>query len=696
MSLRGDDEIDSLLALMGGGEDAMPSSQGVAIDSRQSEEPTKRKKKKAKKDKRSKTVKSSRDLFLESRLDRNCSRWPQSRGGKRLLTLGSGLAHSCTGYITPEDADGYGSVKCSACGKSSSAHELCISIDDQQCKDTKQTDLITLVSIFVAARNVRCILGEYYASIVKTSASKVKATLLSPSKSIQSSPSLISTRLDMFQGRVFSELRKLCVPNNSDLAILKEKSQSMMKAVHGYKNAIATNGSGIHAINFRLEAMASCDMLYYRCYYTCITTLNSENGETVDMMLLIPHPPTYFSCPGLAWDVLESGNEALNIFLEGSDQGASMRDTPLDKKTKSMLMNSWDLKSRLDKTGVASVNNPLLSLWQSRFVETLRHIWATGYSARVTPGALDPPDTKTVDRASVQQDVMELPQNNTIAISSSVALWRDSIRDYPANFYSYACPTKHSLEVITSCMKKKAGIEAGAGTGYWSALINAKESIVMPYDIAPPSKATPNSYHGEIPSFTNVKNANSFDQSKMKSFHESASTLLLCYPPPASDMALSSLSTHMQHGGKTVVHVGEWQGLTGNAAFEHMLTENFICVHHELLPLWGTDATYLTIWKDKNEVKEKTEHSAAFGYCSAQLCCNAAERRCKFARCLQYCSQTCYERHASSRRSYLALHMVQLPSDEDIGFNNDNHFAQLLSEESQQRPKKKRKKNKIK
>ena len=77
--------------------------------------------------------------------------------------------------------------------------------------------------------------------------------------------------------------------------------------------------------------------------------------------------------------------------------------------------------------------------------------------------------------------------------------------------------------------------------------------------------------------------------------------LLLCYPPPGCDMAHKTLTTHIKRGGHIVIHIGEWQGLTGDANFEALLSEHFYCNEDDVLqlPLWGTDATYLTIWRRK-------------------------------------------------------------------------------------------------
>ena len=709
MSLRGDDEIDALLSLMGGADDDATRSSIPSVAA-QTEQPKRRKK--SKKSSRNKET-NHRTFYLESRLESNCLSWPMSRDGHRLLSLGTGLAHDCTGYSAPDAVRTYGSACCTECGKSSSTHELCLSLDSRQKQDLENTPYMPLVTMIVAARNARCLLGEYYVDI-KASTPKNHPPLTPPVNSVQSTSKLVSRRLDLFSGRVLAELRQMETNYRTsgitydDLILLKEKAQSMIQAITYYQKTISLTESDIVVISERLKAMSFCDMVYYRCYYSSVVFCsgNTDSDNNVDLMTLIPHPPTYFSCPGLAWDVLESGRKALNAFLGVSKDSTDYNSNspqytaaPLDENMINMLLDNWGLRSRLDFQDASALHNPLLSLWQSRFAETVRHVWATGYSHTVSRDVLNGTSSNNAKthHGTTTEDVNELPHNDTIAISKSVSMWRDSIRDYPANFYAYACPTPSCFKMIAKYLQSntQSAVEAGAGTGYWSALINKKKSLILPYDIAPPSHQMPNSYHGLIPSFTDVTLAKSFDQFKGVS-QQSTSTLFLCYPPPASDMAFSCLSTHMQNGGHTLIHIGEWHGLTGNAAFENILTQNFYCEESELLPLWGTDATYLTIWKRKGKGHQHSEielHLPSFGFCSSQPCNNIATRRCRLARCLQYCSKACFQRHQSSRRAYLALHMIHLPEDQDLSFNCDHQFVDLQQDEDvQERKKKKRKK----
>ena len=260
-------------------------------------------------------------------------------------------------------------------------------------------------------------------------------------------------------------------------------------------------------------------------------------------------------------------------------------------------------------------------------------------------------------------------------------------------------------------------LEAGAGTGYWSALLNAKlnsikKEPVVAYDLTPPSSnngkvVESNEYHGNIPTFMRVHQADTLSHALSSSAITSGTStaLLLCYPPPASDMAYNALSAHISKGGRIVMHVGEWQGLTGSNEFETLLTKEFSCQKTDVVPLpsWGTDATYLTIWSKKMSGDEDGDASAVkilIGSCSVEQCSTAARKRCRYARSLQYCSRDCYQKHSTQRKAILALHMVHTISGDELKYENDGHFRDLkqisIKRESNNqlsdRPRKKRKK----
>lgn len=698
------------------------------------------------------------ESFAEKRLSQNCFRWPYSIDGQRLLDLGSGLLHDCKGYSCGGNGerDGielYGSIPCQSCGKSAATHELCISSscekDDSEdaIKSHHPLSIIFVASVIVASRNARCVIGEYYPVEALDDCDNRKRKhrtreahenkLRPPLNSVPCSPVIISEALDTHTGRILALVKKMqreCLkPRHiyrrydkrqdvheklghfasisavSDVEILQDKTVALSEAVLEYKRAIDVTGryfSDVDLVERRLSAIATCDAVYYRCYYAAVVSpLSTDNTCGSVVAAIIPHPPLYFSCPGLAWDAQGAGSESFCAFLGKCSDDTNVA-SPLDDSSKHIL-KSWGLYERLMvPTNISVAANPLLVLWQSRFLESIRHLWMTRYSAVKFPMALNPPSSlksdSTVLRPVNNQD-WQLKHHETLALSLAVSQWRDSVRDYPANFYAYAVPTKEALHVISNALRGVEQIlEAGAGTGYWSSMLRshvehcekksdrnevAQSPILLSYDTAPGSA---NEYHGEIPSFTFIHRASTFSQALSASTASGIKTvLLLCYPPPCSDMAHQALSGHISHGGRTVIHIGEWQGLTGDNKFEVLLTQKFSCRKEDvvLLPFWGSDASYLTVWRKKdkevgnNPSTGVISYSSAYGYCCAEHCSNRARRRCRYARCLQYCSLECYEEHTSARKATLALHMIDTSKSVDgvNFFEDDTSFMDLSS-----------------
>ncbi|KAL9191515.1 hypothetical protein ACHAXT_001221 [Thalassiosira profunda] len=606
MALHLDQEVDDLLDLMGGGGPSEPSATATASTSRahsSSEDrrgkERKNKKRKKEKRKRSKSNGNKRISYADTRLTQNCFEWPCNGSGRRSLSLGSGLMHPCDGY----DPDGgrYGASICKSCGRSGASHQLQFESDVGDASFGHH-----LVRIVVAARNARCIMGECHPAVEGVNAEE------------------ISEKLDKFVGRTLRNAKTVPQFPEDDVRLLKEKVSALIEAVEGFKRAVrdaitSVDGTStkrrMNLVESRLAAMAASDVVYYRCYYMAATTNDAVEG--LDLAAKMPHPPTYFSVPGLAWDVEDAGLEFLSQFLGQAEENQDDLVAPLDDATRSELLTSWGLQKRLSSPS-SDHSNPLLVLWQSRFMETIRHVWTSGYSRMKSSKALRAASATGKDDAKrkaahVSGQEALLQMHEASALSPRMAQWRDSIRDYPANFYAYAAPTEEALQCISDCVESlgiEQILEAGAGTGYWSTLLRshledsgrARVPTVVPYDIAP-SSALANEYHGNIPPFTDVKKAESLSQALAASPGTGAKTaLMLCYPPPSSDMAHQALSAHMANGGQMVLHIGEWQGLTGDASFEDLLRRNFSCLEKDTVPLpvWGTDATYLTVWRKKS------------------------------------------------------------------------------------------------
>ena len=773
MALHGDDEIDSLLALMGGETVEQSTVEQVAVPSI-----SKTKKKHKKKRKRSyepstkKKVILCSSTFADTRLSQSCFLWPSSTSNQSLLYLGGGILHDCSSYGSQDDAS-YGS-SCVHCGKSAATHELYISSswaggEDDASKACHPLSLMAIAALIVAARNTRCMIGEYHTTNAKE---KIKQNdLLPPLNSIPACPEMISNTLDVYVGKILvlvkrmqrqpkkyehenkmqRDYRKLgCIASisSSDAQLLQGKTSTLISSVQAYKKAIAAidinsipknTNAAINIIETRLSAISSCDALYYRCYYAAaVSPCATDKGvDGSNVASIIPHPPTYFSCPGLAWDS-QAGVEALRIFAGDTDIEDNRRlAAPLDDSTKQVLFKSCGLEERMSpKAGMSTgaKSNPLLTLWQSRFLETVRHVWCTRYCMVKSSLALGTAsESANVKNVNTPQPILSdtesiLKLHETTALSLAVSEWRDSARDYPANFYAYATPTNEALHaIITACIESTANIEqileAGAGSGYWSLLVshfssalgkekdnNSRVPKVIAYDIRPPSSEgdidevnNSNEYHGNIPTFTEVHQADTLSHvlSSAAKTSSANTALLLCYPPPGSEMAYDALTTHTSSGGRVVIHIGEWQGLTSNTAFEEFLKQKFFCAEKDVvpLPLWGTDAAYLTIWRKKSE---GNSCSPAIGFCSAELCTNQAIRRCRYARKLQYCGLDCYQKHFIQRGAILAMHMIHAGSGDEMSYEDDGHFVDIKhitakrrdehhsSEERKKRKKKRR------
>jgi len=207
-------------------------------------------------------------------------------------------------------------------------------------------------------------------------------------------------------------------------------------------------------------------------------------------------------------------------------------------------------------------------------------------------------------------------------------------------------------------------IEVGAGTGYWASLLRARGSDIEAYDEAPTNNLA-NEYHGRCPPFTAVRPGDPSVCGKSPS-----RTLLLCYPPPKSSMAVECLRAYK---GATVAHVGEWEGDTGTAEFERMLFEGFKLIREVQLPNWGNTAYALTIWSRRAAHESEAPMKAL--QCAGCEKRNVHLRRCCYCREVCVCSAVCSQKAASHLRGVHALRMIFLKTDPS--FSNTQHFKLL-------------------
>jgi len=559
-------------------------------------------------------------------------------------------------------------MKCQHCRQGPEFHRL---VTAQQ----KQSDSGILAQLFCVTRNIRC----------------HAVTTIKPSDSIS---------LDQQwkpPSNMVLELQRLVNDSSLTKALSLVDLEGIRERIHTIFQACNTSTTKNRQpltvdslLEERLYFILMTDQLYYRLYYAAltsssITTTTTTSGDYDTTTTVVPHPHKYFGCPGMAWS--------------GDVQPAKEFCKILDPKARTLLVDTWELFSSTfcstNKSGTPSViYNPLHKLWQYRFYELVHHIWATGMVQRCTLDILKSVQTRpdNLQAEFVEQETLAHPL---------MGEWRDVARDFPASLHAYATPTDQALDVVQRVVGNDKSssnpivLEMGAGTGYWAALLQARGVSVIPYDISPPGALSDNEYHAEVPSFTNIHRSTSLSSSS-----KAASILFLCYPPPGTDMAFSTL----QHfTGDTVIHVGEWAGLTGSVAFEELLTASFTYEDRYTLslPSWGTDAAYLTIWKRHQSNGGEIPSSPAIGGCLA--CSQLATRRCRLARLVQYCSIDCFVLHQEARKSLLLMQMLDCRcAGVDVDWDNPQHFAVLSSgrvgggENTQSKRRKRRKKKKSK
>ena len=162
-------------------------------------------------------------------------------------------------------------------------------------------------------------------------------------------------------------------------------------------------------------------------------------------------------------------------------------------------------------------------------------------------------------------------------------------RDGWTKQYAWAVPSKEALDIIA---KYAPIVEMGAGTGYWAALLQARDVNVTAMDIAPPGGSQENDYKHSV-TYTHVHKGEPADLARFKKH-----ALFLCWPPYATPMAYECL---MAFKGDTVIYVGEgFGGCTGDDPFHDLLNEDWEEVEHCDIPQYCGIRDSLTVYRRKN------------------------------------------------------------------------------------------------
>ena len=414
---------------------------------------------------------------------------------------------------------------------------------------------------------------------------------------------------------VQKELRKLVKGGLSSLIHqnpqLREKLQSLTN--HLERNCKRDSMGLEEAVQLLIE----CDAVYYELYYMEITISSSLSGR----QLFVPHPSFYFG------ECLEELNEADQYYREKSQ------------------VDDIGLRGSHSLTAFEDIleEDPLTAIHHIRLLETIQMFHLSGWlSKKETQNNFG-----KAARQSIGSSPFDIHETPAPPLLSS---WRDSCRDFLTHLYAYATIPTKTRDEIKHFVGQERVVEIGAGSGYLATLLSRQGVAIDAFDSRPGKL---NDYHGSTPTFLPIQAG---DGTKLIAQQHQPFVLLLCYPPPDTPMAVDTLRQFAKRGGNRFIHVGEFKGLTGNAAFERTLTSEFICTRRFACPTWGTDSASVTFW----ERKEKSDNR-----CSVLLPCvvcgEESKQRFRFVRYLCYCKASCWKQHASkSLPAHLKLATVEI------------------------------------
>eukprot|EP00658_Telonema_sp_P-2_P035137 TRINITY_DN25603_c0_g1_i3.p1 TRINITY_DN25603_c0_g1~~TRINITY_DN25603_c0_g1_i3.p1 ORF type:complete len:400 (-),score=73.96 TRINITY_DN25603_c0_g1_i3:423-1622(-) len=302
-----------------------------------------------------------------------------------------------------------------------------------------------------------------------------------------------------------------------------------------------------------IRLLISLDEMYYRLFYLSLS----------DPTARLPDLCAYFN--GWAW---QAAPGTLDAFANGQQ---------LSENARSSLQQVWGFPLAGTKLFDPTRNpNPLLTLLQARWLESCER-----FGSRQLSGL-----SVCVAKPSCKGQIVTMKGGDP-RCEPLLSAWRDSCRDYACHLFAFAVPNDAALEELCS---HGDIVEVGAGLGYWASLMAGRGVQVAAYDKHPTSKSM-NEYHGRARAWYQVLEGDTDVVCK-----QPGKALFLCYPPPASPMALSALRMYLRAGGQTVLHVGEWQGDTGTVEFQQELLRSCQLVRRVKLPNWGNTCYELTVW----------------------------------------------------------------------------------------------------
>ncbi|CAI5716986.1 unnamed protein product [Peronospora destructor] len=418
-----------------------------------------------------------------------------------------------------------------------------------------------------------------------------------------------------------------------------------------------------------------CDRMYFQTYYSALVLYGRVCGA-------VPAPEVYLKdLDQFTPDSTLQLEKFLNREMADSDVPSRLIQSLALPVASSTLPD--ELARQRLRAAQHESDNPLLAIYHSRLREGVRLFYEEGVgmdgemdAAVVAPKSSDLATSKKLKGNKKPQKQHYRRERNSGSRKGSEAKeallsaltempsypllteWRNTCRDWCCHLYAYATPTKEALDVMA---KYTPIVEVGAGTGYWSSLLQRADVNFVAYDKAPPSVegAKGNAYHSRVPPFCSVAcgGPEVLSQQNM-----AKRALFLCYPPPGDVMAFRCVQLFQ---GDVILHVGEWQGDTGDSRFESELQRRFELEKEITLPNWGNSAYGLTVWRRKSKNIESIIWRAMSCFnCGKTLKDAAAEgeplRRCVVCKTNVYCSSTCAQQDAVDHAAEHAARLVFL------------------------------------
>ncbi|TMW61532.1 hypothetical protein Poli38472_012723 [Pythium oligandrum] len=461
-----------------------------------------------------------------------------------------------------------------------------------------------------------------------------------------------------------------------------------------------------------VEMACVFDQMYFHCYYASVVLYGRSCPA-------VPAPDAYFSD-------LETFSPHVNAQVEAFLQQELVDD---DGKLMTSLVNTLALPladgSKRSKTASNSEDLALLTIYHARLREGIRLFYepslgmhgemdalltnARGVLTGTTAvKATKKPVKKHFRRerdAEAKKETVTTTKTSLVEMPAYELLtqWRNNCRDWCCHLYAYATPTPEALSVMA---KYAPIVEVGAGTGYWSSLLQERGVEVQAFDVCPPSVTAAgeeenegknaffpkdrkkkaktqqrNAYHGHVPTFCPVAQGGP-EVLRREDVVQSSKSLFLCYPPPHDPMAREALRCFQ---GMYVIHVGEWQGDTAERSFERALEKKFELVEELELPNWGNSAYSLTVWQRRAKNKPSAPSIVArlsCYHCHASLNDAVLDEDEPFKRCVLckthvYCSSSCEEENRRAHAAEHATRLVFLERDDKLEFLNDLHYKPL-------------------